>query len=130
MVAGTFVSGTHAIDVFDPAKAIGVGMPPPGYPTTSFFTDQATILFNHQAVATITTLVILITATKALRGNAPAPVRDAGLAIAGVVLLQFILGVTALVSKMLDLGVAHQMNAVLLLTACILLLHRLRGATA
>ncbi|GLR67690.1 heme A synthase [Acidocella aquatica] len=130
MFAGTFVSGTHAISVFDPAKAIGVGMPPPGYPDTSFFTDQATILFNHQALATLTTLVLLITATKALRSNAGAPIRDAGLAIAGFVLLQFTLGVSALVSKMLDLGVAHQMNAVLLLTACILLLHRLRGATA
>ncbi len=130
MFAGTFVSGTHAISVFDPAKSIGIGMPPPGYPHTSFLSDQATILFNHQALATLTTLVLLITATKALRSNAGTPIRDAGLTIACLVLLQFTLGVSALVSKMIDLGVAHQMNAVLLLTACILLLHRLRGATA
>ncbi len=128
MFAGTFVSGTHAIDVFSPAKAIGVGMPPPVYAVSNFFTDKATILFNHQALGFLTALTILTTATLALRGNAPGPVRDAGLAIGGLVLLQFTLGVTALVSKLLDVGVAHQMNAVLLLTACILLLHRLRGA--
>ena len=130
MFAGTFVSGTHAISVFDPAKDIGIGLPPPGYPYTEFFVDRATILFNHQALATLTTLVLLITATKAMRGGADAPIRDAGLMIAGLVLLQFTLGVSALVSKMIDLGVAHQMNAVLLLSACVLLLHRLRGATA
>jgi cytochrome c oxidase assembly protein subunit 15 len=130
MFAGSFVAGTHAISVFDPAKSIGIGLPPPGYPHTSFLSDQATILFNHQALATLTTLVLLITATKALRSNAGAPIRDAGLSIAGLVLLQFTLGVSALVSKMIDLGVAHQMNAVLLLTASIVLLHRLRGATA
>jgi cytochrome c oxidase assembly protein subunit 15 len=129
MFAGTFVSGTHAIDVFASAKAIGVGMPPPVYAVSNFFTDKATILFNHQALGFLTALTILTTTTLALRGNAPAPVRDAGLAIGGLVLLQFTLGVTALVSKLLDVGVAHQMNAVLLLTACILLLHRLRGAT-
>jgi heme a synthase len=129
MFAGTFVSGTHAIDAFNPVTGAGMGAPPPGYSLANAFTDKATILFDHQTVAFLTTVVILITATMALRGKAPAPVRDAGLAIGGFVLLQFILGVTAMVSKIDDLGVAHQMDAVLLLTATVLLLHRLRGAT-
>jgi len=46
------------------------------------------------------------------------------------VILQFVLGVTALVSQMIDIGVVHQMNAVLLLGGLLNLLHRLRGATA
>jgi cytochrome c oxidase assembly protein subunit 15 len=128
MAAGTFVSGTQAIKIFDPATGVGVGMPPPGYPAVNFFTDKAAILFNHQALGLLTALTVLMTATLALRGNAPRPVRDAGLAIAALVLLQFTLGVTALVSQLLDVGVAHQMNAVLLLTACLVMLHRLRGA--
>jgi len=128
MFAGTFVSGTQAIKIFDPAHGVGVGMPPPGWPDLGFFTDKATILFNHQALGFFTALAILATTVLAIRGNAPAPVRDAGLAIGGLVILQFTLGVTALVSKLLDIGVAHQMNAVLLLTACLVLLHRLRGA--
>jgi len=129
LFAGTFVSGTHAIDVFNAATNVGMGAPPPGYSLANAFTDKATILFDHQAIATFTAIAVLTTATMALRGNAPGPVRDAGLAIGGFVILQFILGVTALVSKIQDIGVAHQMNAVLLLTACVVLLHRLRGAT-
>lgn len=128
MFAGTFVSGTHAISIFDPAKNIGMGAPPPGYVSMNMFADKAAVLFNHQALATLTVLVLLTTVTMTLRSQAPKPVRDAGLLVGALVILQFVLGVTALVSQMFDIGVAHQMDAVLLLTACLLLLHRLRGA--
>ena len=92
------------------------------------FANKAAVLFDHQALGTVTALAVLITATLALRGTAPKPVRDAALAIGALVLLQYILGVTALVSKLLDVGVAHQLNAVLLLTGFIVMLHNLRGA--
>jgi cytochrome c oxidase assembly protein subunit 15 len=133
MVAGTFVSGTHAIDVFNPATKAGMGMPPPVYLTLSpwwlnFFANKADILFDHQVLGTLTALTVLTTTVLALRGSAPKPVRDAALAVGGLVLLQYILGVTALVSKLLDVGVAHQMNSVLLLTAFVVMLHLLRGA--
>ncbi|OYV38613.1 MAG: hypothetical protein B7Z80_09530 [Rhodospirillales bacterium 20-64-7] len=129
MFAGTFVSGTHAISAFNPAAGVGVGMPPPGYPDVAFFADKAAILFNHQMLAVATVIAILTTTVMALRGGAPKPVRDAGLAVAGFVLLQFTLGVTALVSGIFQIGVAHQLNAVLLLAAMVVLLHNLRGAT-
>jgi cytochrome c oxidase assembly protein subunit 15 len=133
MFAGTFASGTHAIDVFNPATQAGMGMPPPDYFALSpwwlnFFANKPAILFDHQLLGTATALTVLITAVLALRGNAPKPVKDAALTIGGLVLLQYILGVTALVSKILDVGVAHQMNAVLLLTAFVVMLHQLRGA--
>jgi heme a synthase len=128
MFAGTFVSGTHAIDVFNAKTGVGMGMLPAVYSLRNFFADKATILFNHQMLASVTVIVVLATTVQALRGNAPGPVRDAGLAMAGFVLLQFILGVTALVSQIFEIGVVHQLNAVLLLTACVVLLHRLRGA--
>jgi cytochrome c oxidase assembly protein subunit 15 len=57
-------------------------------------------------------------------------VRDAAMLPGLLVLLQFAFGVSALVSQMIDLGVIHQMNAVLLLGALLRLLHKLRGATA
>jgi heme a synthase len=129
MFGGTFVSGIHGIKAFDPAKNIGTGQPPAGWPFSGMFTDTATIIFNHQFLAVLATVAILALTVQALRGNAAAPVRDAALAAGGLVLLQFVLGVSALVSKMLDLGVVHQMNAVLLLCTLLLLLHRLRGAT-
>jgi cytochrome c oxidase assembly protein subunit 15 len=129
MFAGTFVSGTHAITVFNAATGAGMGAPPPGYALADSFTDKATVLFNHQAIATLTALALIATAVLALRGGHPPAIRDPGLAILGLVILQFILGVTALVSQLMDVGVAHQMNAVLLLTACLVLLHNLRGAT-
>ncbi len=129
MFGGTFVSGIHGINAFDPAHNIGTGQPPAGWPFSGIFTDTATIIFDHQLLATLATLLILTLTVQVLRNEAPAPVRDAALAAGGLVLLQFILGVTALVSKMLDIGVIHQMNAVLLLACLLLLLHRLRGAT-
>ncbi len=133
LFTGSFVSGTHAIGVFNPATRAGMGMPPGDYFALSpwwlnFFMNKPAILFNHQALAALTTLFLLITATLALRGTAPRPVKDTALIAAGFVLLQFILGVTALVSRLLDVRVAHQMNAVLLLTALLVLLHQLRGA--
>jgi cytochrome c oxidase assembly protein subunit 15 len=132
MFAGTFVSGTHAIDVFNPATGAGMG-PPADYLALqpwwlNVFANKAAILFDHQVLGTLTAVTILVTAVMALRGGAPAPVRDAALAIGGLVVLQYILGVTALVSKLLDVGVAHQMNAVLLLACLTWMLHGLRGA--
>jgi cytochrome c oxidase assembly protein subunit 15 len=131
MFAGTFVSGTHAVDVYNAATGAGMG-PPANYLPLSpwwlnFFANKATILFNHQALGTLTAVAIITTATIALRGAYPPSIRDPAIAIAGLVVLQYILGVTALVSHMIDTGVAHQMNAVLLLAAIVWLLHGLRG---
>jgi cytochrome c oxidase assembly protein subunit 15 len=134
LFAGTFVSGTHAITVYNPVTQAGMGQPPADYFALSpwwlnLFANKAAVLFDHQALAAITLLATLTAATLALRAaSAPKPVRDAGLAIAGLVVLQFILGVSALVSGMIDLGVAHQMNAVLLLGSFLWLLHGLRAA--
>ncbi len=93
----------------------------------NFFANKAAILFDHQVLGTLTAVTILVTTVMALRGRAPASVRDAALAIGGLVVLQYVLGVTALVSKLLDVGVAHQMNAVLLLACLTWMLHGLRG---
>jgi cytochrome c oxidase assembly protein subunit 15 len=134
MFAGTFVSGTHAVDVYN--QATGAGMGPPGdYFALSpwwlnLFANKAAILFDHQVLGTLTAASVLTTAALALRGPFGAAVRDPALAIAGLVLLQYGLGVSALVSRLMDLGVAHQMNAVLLLGCLVWLLHGLRGATA
>jgi cytochrome c oxidase assembly protein subunit 15 len=130
MFAGTFVSGTQAVKAFNPAAGVGVGQPPAGWPFVSFSSDKAAILFNHQTLAFVTVVAVLTTLVLALRRRGTPPrVRDAALAMGGFVLLQFGLGVTALVSGALDLGVAHQMDAGLLLTASLYMLHCVRGGT-
>ncbi|MDE8350078.1 MAG: COX15/CtaA family protein [Acidocella sp.] len=134
MFAGTFVSGTHAVDIYNAKTGAGMGAPPQDYFTLqpwwlNLFANKAAVLFNHQSIATLTALVVLTTAVMALRSNLTGPVRDAALAVGALVLLQYALGVTALVSQMFDIGVAHQLNAVLLLAAFVYMLHGLRGAT-
>ncbi|OYV58097.1 MAG: hypothetical protein B7Z71_11120 [Acidocella sp. 21-58-7] len=133
MFAGTFVSGTHAIDVYNPATGAGMGAPPADYLALqpwwlNLFANKAAILFDHQTIATLTALAVLTAAVMALRSSLKGPVRDAALAVGALVLLQYALGVTALVSKIIDVGVMHQMNAVLLLGAFVYMLHGLRGA--
>jgi cytochrome c oxidase assembly protein subunit 15 len=132
MFAGTFVSGTHAVDVFNAATGAGMG-PPARYLALSpwwlnVFANKPAVLFDHQVLGTLTAILILTTTVLALRGSYPGVVRDPALAIGALVVLQYILGVTALVSKMIDTGVAHQMNAVLLLGCLVWLLHGLRRA--
>jgi cytochrome c oxidase assembly protein subunit 15 len=134
LFAGTFVSGTHAVDVYNAATGAGMG-PPANYFSLSpwwlnFFANKPVVLFDHQVLGTLTALTILTTATLALRGAFPASIRDPALAIGALVLLQYVLGVTALVSKLMDAGVAHQMNAVLLLASLVWLLHGLRNVAA
>jgi len=132
MFAGTFVSGTHAVDVYN-AKT-GAGMAPPADYFQlapwwlNLFANKAAVLFDHQVIATVTALVVLAAAVGALRGKVPGSVRDAALAVGALVLLQYALGVSALVSQIFNIGVAHQMNAVLLLAAFVYMLHGLRGA--
>jgi cytochrome c oxidase assembly protein subunit 15 len=134
MFAGTFVSGTHAVDVYSAATKAGMG-PPRDYFALSpwwlnFFANKPAVLFDHQLLGTLTAVTVLATATLALRGAFPAAVRDPALAIGGLVLVQYVLGVTALVSQLMDVGVAHQLNAVLLLGCIVWLLHGLRRVAA
>jgi cytochrome c oxidase assembly protein subunit 15 len=130
MFGGTFVSGIHGIADFSVANNVGMGQPPAGWPMSGIFTDTATIIFDHQFLAVLATIAILTVSVQALRNGAPEKLRDAAMLIGLLVLLQFAFGVSALVSGMIDLGVVHQMNAVLLLGALLRLLHQLRGATA
>ena len=130
MWGGTMVSGIHGIADFSLAKNIGTGAPPPGWPMTGLLNSAGAVIFGHQFLAVLAALAILSLTVRALRGTAPGQVRDAALLVGGLVILQFVLGVTALVSGRIDIGVVHQMNAVLLLGGLLFMLFRLRGAVA
>ncbi len=130
MWGGTMVSAIHGIADFSMTKNVGTGAPPPGWPMSGLLNSAGAVIFNHQLLAVLAAVAILSLTVRALRGEAPGPVRDGALVVGGLVILQFILGVTALVSGRIDIGVVHQMNAVLLLGGLLLMLYRLRGATA
>ncbi len=130
MWGGTMVSGIHGIADFSMAKNIGTGQPPAGWPMTGLLNSASAIIFDHQFLAVLAAVAIISLTVRALRGAAPAPVRDGALLVGGLVILQFVLGVTALVSGRIDIGVVHQLNAVLLMGGLLFMLYRLRGATA
>jgi cytochrome c oxidase assembly protein subunit 15 len=69
----------------------------------------------------------LATAAQGLRAPLPPGPRDMFLLIAGLIGLQYILGMITIISASPELGYVHELNAVLLLAATITARHNLRG---
>ncbi len=92
--------------------------------------NQGTVQFEHRALATAATVVVLIAAVQGLRVPTGTKARDLFLLLALSVSLQYILGMTALVSGMNSIGYSHELNAVLVLAACIACRHTVRGTNA
>jgi cytochrome c oxidase assembly protein subunit 15 len=133
MAAGTFVSGTGADDIDKTWPLIeGHFFPPlgplhPGWLNMLAF--KPVVQWDHRILGSFTALAILATVFYGLAGDLPRFVRLPVLALAAFTMLQWALGVTALVSDLPFTGLIHQLNAVLLLTAALFTLHALRGAT-
>ncbi len=134
MVAGTFVSGTGADDIDKTWPLIaGHWLPPdanalqPGW--LNMFANRPVVQWDHRVMGTVTLITVLGVVFYGLLGELPRRVRLPILVMAMLVVLQFALGITALVSDVDNVGLIHQMNAVLLLTAAFWTLHSLRGAS-
>jgi cytochrome c oxidase assembly protein subunit 15 len=94
----------------------------------NFFLNKAATQFDHRLLGTLAALVVLGGVAAAVRiGDLPPRARDAFLVLACLLFLQYMLGVTTLVTKMLDIGIVHQMNAVLLLASAVWAWFELRG---
>ena len=133
MTTGALVAGSGALNVYNTFPLMdGHALPPDALKLSpawlNFIANKATVQFDHRVLATITALVVLIAAVRGLRAEIGAKARDGFLLLAGLVALQYLLGMSTLVSGMADLGYVHELNAVLLLAAAILGRHRLRGA--
>jgi cytochrome c oxidase assembly protein subunit 15 len=87
------------------------------------------VQFDHRVLATLTALTVLTTAVLGLRSALPPGPRDAFLVLAGLVALQYLLGMVTVISGSAELGFVHELNAVLLFAAAILARHCLRGAS-
>ncbi len=134
MVAGTFVSGTGADDINKTWPLIeGHWLPPDGDTLRphwlNMFANKAVVQWDHRVLGTVTALGVLGAAFYGLLGELPRPVRLPILLLAFFAMLQWALGLTALVGNVDIVGLMHQLNAVLLLSFAFWSLHALRGAT-
>ncbi len=135
MTLGALVAATNAITVFNTFPTMNGRWIPTGFTALrplalNFIANQATVQFDHRLLATLTALITLITAALGLRTALPPAPRDAFLTLAGLLALQYLLGMVTILSGSAELGFVHELNAVLLLAAAIIARHGLRGATA
>lgn len=133
IVAGSFVAGTHAGFIYNTFPLMDGSLIPRSYAALSPFLrnltqNLAAVQFDHRALATLTALTAAIALGLGLSARVTGYARWALLALAGLVALQYALGVaTLLLVVPVPLAAAHQGNAVLVLTAALVSLHALRS---
>jgi cytochrome c oxidase assembly protein subunit 15 len=129
ILAGGFVAGLHAGLIYNTFPLMGGALVPPDYAALAPFArnlteNLAAVQFDHRVLATVTAALVLTTVWTGLRSPLPQPVRRAAAVMGVAVLAQYTLGVcTLLWAVPVDLAVAHQATAVLLLTAALVTLH-------
>ncbi len=125
---GALVATTNAITVYNSFPTMdGHWLPPAIFAPGPFWANQATVQFCHRLLATITAFVVLATAILGLRTTLPPALRDNFLLLAGLVALQYLLGMTTIVLGSNNLGYIHELTAVLLFATAITARHKLRG---
>jgi cytochrome c oxidase assembly protein subunit 15 len=132
---GALVATSGALKVFNSFPTMdGQWLPPDMFGQnpfwTNFITNKGTVQFCHRLLATLTALTALTTAVMGLRMKLPPALRDLFLLLAGLVALQYVLGMATLVLGNNELGFVHELNAVLLFATAIAARHGLRGAVA
>lgn len=132
IVAGAFVAGTRAGFTYNTFPLMDGSLIPRSYDRLSPFVRNLTqniaaVQFDHRLLATLTVLLVIATVVTGFTR----PRHDGvtvGLILLGVtVVAQYCLGVaTLLLVVPVRLAAAHQANAVLVLTAALILLHATR----
>lgn len=133
IAAGGFVAGTHAGLTYNTFPLMGGRLVPAGYAALSpwvrnLFENIPAVQFDHRLLATLTILAAGGAVVAGWRAGAHGTVRQALLALAGIVLLQYALGVaTLLLVVPVGLATLHQLVAVGVLTAALVALHTQSG---
>jgi cytochrome c oxidase assembly protein subunit 15 len=134
ILAGGFVAGTHAGLEYNTFPLMEGRLVPANYarvdPIWRNLTQNiAAVQFDHRLLATLAAVLSCTVVAAALARPVPRPVCTGALALGLAVLAQYALGVATLLWVVpLPLAAAHQANAVLALTAAVVVLHRLRPA--
>jgi cytochrome c oxidase assembly protein subunit 15 len=132
VVAGGFVAGLNAGLVYNTFPLMGGSFVPPDYAqlapfARNWFDNVAAVQFDHRILAMTTVASVILLWLAGRRAALPRPARLALHAVLAIALLQFSLGISTLLLVVpIPLAAAHQAGAVLLLTAAIVLRHRLR----
>jgi cytochrome c oxidase assembly protein subunit 15 len=126
--SGALVAGLRAGRVFNTFPLMAGRVVPPGYAQLhpwwrNLFENHAAVQFDHRVLA-LTTFLAVVATWAALRRSSPQRLaRRLDLALAAAV-LQVTLGISTLLLRVpIELGVAHQGGAALLLVAVILAWH-------
>ncbi len=126
ILAGGFVAGLHAGLAYNTFPLMEGALVPPGYANLHPFIRNMTeniaaVQFDHRLLATATlTIALAIVAT----GWGVPGLRRKVAAVGAIAGAQYGLGIWTLLAVVpIDLAVAHQVGAALLLTACLVLLH-------
>jgi heme a synthase len=135
IVAGGFVAGLNAGLVYNTFPLMDGSVVPSGYAQLTpfirnWFENVAAVQFDHRilAMTTVGAVSALWQASRSIR--LPRPTRLALHTLLVIALLQLSLGIaTLLLVVPIPLAAAHQAGAVLLLTAALVLRHRLRPAS-
>ena len=132
IVAGGFVAGLNAGLIYNTFPLMDGRFVPAGYAQLSpfirnWFENVAAVQFDHRLLAESTVASVIGLWWIGWRIHLPGPARPALHALLAMALVQLSLGISTLLLVVpVPLAAAHQAGAVLLLTAAIVLRHRLR----
>jgi heme a synthase len=132
IVAGGFVAGLNAGLTYNTFPLMDGRFVPAGYTQLepfirNWFENVAAVQFDHRLLAMTTVAAAMVLWLAGVRAALSAPARAALHALAAAAALQFALGISTLLLVVpIPLAAAHQAGAVLLLTAAIVVRHRLR----
>ena len=134
LVSGALVAGTKAGLTYNSFPLMDGRLVPEGYGQLhpfllNWFENIAAVQFNHRWLATLTVVAALALSVRGLNRPLPEGPRRALILRAGAALLQWLLGISALLAAVpVWLGALHQAGAILLLTALLNCLYRCRAA--
>jgi cytochrome c oxidase assembly protein subunit 15 len=131
IVAGGFVAGLNAGLTYNTFPLMDGSFVPAGYAqldpfVRNWFENVAAVQFDHRILAMTTVASIVVLWLAGRRSALSSPANGALHALLAIALLQLVLGISTLLLVVpIPLAAAHQTGAVLLLTAAIVLRHRL-----
>jgi len=134
IIAGGLTAGLHAGLDYNTFPLMGGRLWPADYARLEPFwrnltENIAAVQFDHRLIATVTLALGLLTSAIGFTTPLPQRARRALLALGLAVLGQYVLGVTTLLLVVpIPVAVAHQVGAMIVLTAAMAVVHALRGA--